>query len=310
MSDELPRADQCSRLVVCKNGVIVALLILLAITTTGWVVTATRERPAPVVSVRAPEPAAPTPTPTPVVPPTVDPERVSDTVEILVASRDLPVGTTLTKDEPQWTKLRVPKAEAPKGYVVDEAQLINRHITSRVRAGEPFRADVLVGDDTITLPPGMDMVSLWFSDSESPFVSPGSKVNVVATGRFGNKLQALPLLVNVLVLAVDATLDREGKQSQRIVSFAVTEKQALILHLAKERGCSLSIMLRNPNSAPDRDRNHDLDSVIKFLANDKKPGGAIEPDKQNEQPAEERAPKREEIPPELAPAPRPAREDR
>jgi Flp pilus assembly protein CpaB len=299
MSDELSRADQCSRPAVCKNGVIVVLLVLLAIATTGWVVTATRERPAPVVTVRAPEPTAPTPTP--VVPPPADPERATDIVEILVAERDLPVGTTLTKpDRPQWTKLRVPKAEVPKDGVVDETQLINQRLSKPLRAGEPFRSDVLVRGGTITLPEGMDMVSLRFGASGSDaFAVPGSKVNIIASMRFENKnkFYAFPLLVSVLVLAKDATEWEPGfKGSGVTVSFAVTEKQALALALAKERGCSLEIMLRNPNSDTDRDRNYDIDSVIKLLANDKKPGGATEPG--------------EEVPPELAPAPRPVREGR
>jgi Flp pilus assembly protein CpaB len=317
MSDKLSRADHCSRPAVCKNGVIVVLLVLLSIATTGWVVTATRERPTPTVSGQAPEPAAPTPTPnptpTPVVPPPAHPERASDTVEILVAGRDLPVGTVLTKsDDPLWTKLRVPKDQVSKGSVVDETQLINQRISKPLRAGEPFRSDVLVRGGTFTLPDGMDMVSLRFDVSGSnAFAAPGSKVNILATGRSGDKIYAFPLLVNVLVIAVDTIADnREGKRSEMTVSFAVTQKQALALALAKQRGCSLEILLRHPNSETDRDRNYDLDSVIKLLASDKKPGGATEPDKQNEQPGEERAPKREEVPPELAPAPRPAREDR
>ena len=45
MSVELPRTGCGFRIPICRTGLIVIQFVLLAITTTGWVVTATRERP-------------------------------------------------------------------------------------------------------------------------------------------------------------------------------------------------------------------------------------------------------------------------
>jgi hypothetical protein len=50
------------------------------------------------------------------------------------------------------------------------------------------------------------------------------------------------------------------------VWFAVTEKQALLLSLAKSRGCSAELVLRNPNKPPTDDEGYDFDKVSKFLS--------------------------------------------
>jgi hypothetical protein len=82
------------------------------------------------------------------------------------------------------------------------------------------------------------------------FVGPGSRVDVLATVRLGQKLHAFPLLVNMLVLAVDqtTTYDKNGVFPQLTgVSFAVTDQDTMLLELAKGRGASLSLRLRNTN---------------------------------------------------------------
>jgi hypothetical protein len=53
------------------------------------------------------------------------------------------------------------------------------------------------------------------------------------------------------------------------VSFAVTEKQALLLSLAKQRGCSIELMLRHPSKSAEVDKDYDLDKVVKLLQDEK-----------------------------------------
>ena len=67
----------------------------------------------------------------------------SATVEVLVATRDLPVGAVLLADEKPWIVKAVPKNTA-SGAVTKDADLTNKRLTRAVRTGEPFRPDDLV----------------------------------------------------------------------------------------------------------------------------------------------------------------------
>jgi len=266
---------------LCRNAVIVVLLILLAITTTGWVVTATRDRPVYVTApAAAPEPARP---PAPLPPPPVEP-AAPEMVEVVVAARDLPVGTVFTREDlKSVVKLKkLPKDALPPTFVTNVEDLLDKRISRPVRAEETFNLQDIVKGGGLTLPEGYDMVSIPFNASNgSGFVGPGSRVNVLAAMRKGNKVYAFPLLVNVLVVAVDTqtTSTKEGTfPSMNTVSFAVKEKEALLLSLAKSRGCTIELMLRHPNKSSEDDKNYDIDTVLKLLSEEK------------EQPAIEAAP--------------------
>jgi pilus assembly protein CpaB len=253
-----------------RNLAIVGLLVLLAVAATGWVTTATRD-PAPVV-VAAPAPApAPLPppdrTPKPVPPvappaPAVEPAP-PETVEVLVAAKDLPVGTVLTAAERQWVAKRVPKDALPPAYVTDAADLLDRRLTRRVRAGEVLLPGDLQRNQALVLPPGTDLLSLPMnlSSAASGFVVPGSKVDVLGTLRTGNRLTAFPVVVNLLVVAVDVQSGERGPEVAT-VSFAVTKKQALVVALAKQRGCNFDLLLRHPNKD---DAGYSADDVVKLL---------------------------------------------
>lgn len=65
------------------------------------------------------------------------------TVEVLVATRDLPVGAVLLADEKPWIMKAVPKDTAA-GAVTKDADLTDKRLTRAVRAGEPFRLDDLL----------------------------------------------------------------------------------------------------------------------------------------------------------------------
>jgi Flp pilus assembly protein CpaB len=130
----------------------------------------------------------------------------------------------------------------------------------------------------VTLPDGMDMVSMPVSVSNAVagFVVPGSKVDVLATLRLSNKLRAFPLLVDMLVLAVDQHVSPDTSKNgsgvfpnMNNVSFAATQEQALLLALAKHRGCHLELLLRHPGKPIDPD--YDIKKVKKLLEDEKQP---------------------------------------
>jgi Flp pilus assembly protein CpaB len=277
MSAELPKAGCGFRNSVYRNGVVVVLLVIVGTATAGWVVIA-RPRPAP------------------------------ETVEVLVAAKDLPVGTMLILDDLVGDTVvkvkKVHRGELPPAFVSNRIDLVDKKLSRPVRAGEMFNPQDLNRGGAITLPEGYGMVSLQVGGGNARFVGPGSRVNVYAIVRNGNKLYAFQLLVNMLVVAVDTVWNYDNVGATRCtVSFAVTEKQALILALAKKMDCHLELMLRPPSGTLDSDKDYDIDKVLKILSDDRRatgpPPGPLPYDEPREGPAS--APQ----PLETAPAPRP-----
>jgi pilus assembly protein CpaB len=201
-------------------------------------------------------------------------------VDVVVAAKDLPVGTMITREELKTavkTK-KVPKDGLPPAYITNPEDLVDKRLSRPVRMEETFNPQDLSKGGAITLPEGYDMVSLQVgvANAAAGFVGPGSRVNVNATLRLGNKLYAFPLLVNMLVVAVDTqtTYTKEGTfPTMNTVSFAVKEKEALLLSLAKSRGCTIELMLRHPSKTSKTDENYNLEQVLKLLQDDQNPGG-------------------------------------
>jgi pilus assembly protein CpaB len=201
-------------------------------------------------------------------------------VEVVVAAKDLPVGTMITREELKTavkTK-KVPKDGLPPAYITNPEDLVDKRLSRPVRMEETFNPQDLSKGGAITLPEGYDMVSLQVgvANAAAGFVGPGSRVNVNATLRLGNKLYAFPLLVNMLVVAVDTqtTYTKEGTfPTMNTVSFAVKEKEALLLSLAKSRGCAIELMLRHPSKTSKTDESYNLEQVLKLLQDDQNPGG-------------------------------------
>ena len=74
------------------------------------------------------------------------------TFEVLVATRDLPVGTVLLADEKPWITKAVAKYAAA-GAVTNESDLTDKRLTRAVRAGEQFRPDDLIPAGTVEAAP-------------------------------------------------------------------------------------------------------------------------------------------------------------
>jgi pilus assembly protein CpaB len=197
-------------------------------------------------------------------------------IEVFVAAKNLPVGTVLSKEELQknlLAKKAVPKDALPPNVVLNEEELLDRRLTRSIQAGEFITSNALTKGSVITLPDGMDMVTLPVNTTSAVagFVGPGTRVDVLATFRQENRLEAFPLLVDMLVLAVDTHASYESTPNKgggaftnvSSVSFAVTQEQALILKMAEHAGCHLSLLLRNPNKK--HEEVYDAEQVKKRL---------------------------------------------
>jgi pilus assembly protein CpaB len=203
-----------------------------------------------------------------------------DQVEVIVASKDLAIGTHMSKAElPKLiTRKKISKDALPTAFVMTEEEFLDRRLTRAVRKDETFNPSDLTKGGIVTLPEGMDMVSMPVSvaNAVAGFVVPGSKVDVLATLRISNKLRAFPILVDMLVLAVDQHLSTDTSKNgsgvfpnMSNVSFAATQEQALLLALAKHRGCHLELLLRHPGKRIDTD--YDIKKVKKLLEDEKNP---------------------------------------
>jgi pilus assembly protein CpaB len=202
--------------------------------------------------------AVPAPTP-------VDPGLKSgQTVEILVAARDLPVGTLITKEDLPGSvaQKRILKADLTSALITDKDGIVGKRLLRAILKNEPFIPRYL-GQGNLLLQHGefMDLVTIPVaaSDLVLPFARPGSRVDIIASGRQEDKLFGFTLMVDLLVLGVD---NRPNTTSPS-VSFAVTQEQALVLALAQKRGCYLQLLLRHPGKPIDKD--YDIRKVLDLL---------------------------------------------
>ncbi|MBX9624121.1 MAG: Flp pilus assembly protein CpaB, partial [Gemmataceae bacterium] len=199
-----------------------------------------------------------------------------ETVDLLVAAKDLPIGTVLTKEKlDTLTKKKAVSRDAVPAKAIDSLdELADKRLTRTIRADEGFTpADLLKG--FIQIPPGKSMVTLPVTATQAAagFLGNGSRVDVLASVKLNNRVRAFPILVNMLVLAVnnDVLPPKDGAyQTVSMVSFAVEQKQALLIKLAQARSCDLSLLLRNPeDKETENDRSYDIEQVVALLADEK-----------------------------------------
>ncbi len=198
-------------------------------------------------------------------------------VSVIVPTKDITVGTMISKEDAKnpklFTRKEFAKDAIPPGIVESEEDLIDRRIARNYSAGEAIKKEDLKKGAVVTIPPGHQMIAQSFGvpQAVAGFVTPGSRVDILGTVHLGNKYKAFPVLVNMLILAVDTNTQLPKEQgtfpSLSTVSFAVDQKQALVLELAKARGCTMTLLLRNPaEPVTEADTKFNIDDVIKRLS--------------------------------------------
>lgn len=198
-------------------------------------------------------------------------------IEVLVAARDLPVGTTLAPAELEKLVETKPMAKdvLPPQFVTTREELVGKRLSRPVLKGETFSSAALSKGPVVTLPPGKDLYSLAMNarDGAGGFVGPGSKVDILAALMLGNQLKTFPLLVDMHVVAVNQALSYEpgksGFPDMSMISLAVDQEEALLLSLAEKRGCTLKLLLRREGKPKDKEYN--MAAVRKLLEDSKHP---------------------------------------
>lgn len=195
-------------------------------------------------------------------------------VEVIVAVKDLNIGTTFTASEMNALVKRksVPKDGLPPTYVTNFDELLEKRLSRPMRAEEPINpADLNKG---IPLPEGCDLMSLSVSaaGAAAGFVPPGSRVDIRATLRDGDKVKVLKLLIDTLIISANQDLTSAGRpvyQDLQLVGLALNQKQIALVKLAQSRNCELSLTLRGDKRGPDADKDYDIEKVFRELSGEK-----------------------------------------
>jgi pilus assembly protein CpaB len=228
-------------------------------------------------------------------PPVQKPQEVKiETVDILVAKNDIPMGNTLAPGDMQW------QAWPPTTNITnaikkkDQPDAIEKLSGSIARmpfvAGEPIRDAKLVnakgsGFMAAILPTGMRAVSTQISPETGAggFILPNDHVDVLLTRRdreaekaTGTEVQTSEMILkNIRVLAIDQTVsEKDGQKviTGKTATLELTPRQTETLTLAQKLG-SISLALRSITDAQsdgkavdsdDDNSRHSSVNVIRF----------------------------------------------
>jgi len=180
-----------------------------------------------------------------------------NTTKIIVAARDLPIGT-LIHDADLTTGEWV--GPLPKGMIVAKEAAMDRGVVSQLYQGEPVLESRLAaagsgGGMAATIRQGMRACAVRVDDvvGVAGFVLPGMRVDVLVSGtgpgsnaNVGPKVRTLLQNIEVLSAGTNIQKDNEGKPVQvPVVNLLVTPEQAQLLSLASNQ-TKIQLVLRNP----------------------------------------------------------------
>jgi pilus assembly protein CpaB len=179
----------------------------------------------------------------------------AQTVEVVVAAKDLPLGTKLQQSDLKMARW---SSEAlPAGAFRDRAQAVDHYVKSSFVTNEPIVPSKLyMGEKTagvlpLLIPVGMRAVSVAVDEVSdiAGFVLPRTRVDVVVAVQSraeGEKPFSKIVLQNIEVLAVaqEVELERDEPKVVKVVTLLVTPEEAERLALASREG-SLRLAMRN-----------------------------------------------------------------
>jgi len=188
---------------------------------------------------------------------------------VLAASRDIPSGTVLSKDD--VGKLKVPQRNVGERAVLpDQVQMIlGKKVLFNIKALEPILWSDVEGGGMIgtglarTVNHGMRAISLNIGGAPgvSGMVQPNDRVDVLGTFAFPSKTEpsqmesvTLTVLQNVTVLATGQTMANEALDARghraggySTVTVEVSPEEAELLVFAEQSKGRLTLALRNPS---------------------------------------------------------------
>jgi len=179
------------------------------------------------------------------------------TSQVLIAARNLPVGTLLRDPDlnvQEWT------GPVPQNAVLKKEDALGRGVVANIYQGEPVIDTRLAAKGAgaglaATIPSGMRAVAVRVNEvvGVSGFVVPGMRVDVLITGTspavppsLGTLAKTLLQNIEVLSAGQNIQKDAEGKPvTVPVVNLLVTPEQAEVLSLASNE-TRIQLVLRNP----------------------------------------------------------------
>jgi pilus assembly protein CpaB len=202
-----------------------------------------------------------------VAPPVASAEAKIETVNVLVAKRDMVVGERILPSSLGWEAYTLSSAAAPGFFLQSKnpnaiGEVSNGIVRQAMVKGEPVLASKIVDVDAKTatmaalLTPGMRAASFPISaeTAVAGFVLPNDRVDIILTrevqfssnGQSESKIVSAAILENVRVLAIDqaVTVDRDKTSLPGVVATVeLSSTDAEKLRLALKLG-DLSLLLR------------------------------------------------------------------
>lgn len=140
-----------------------------------------------------------------------------ETVELLVAARDLPAGAAIADDDVRAT--RVPADAVPDSVVPAP---VGATLAAPLREGEPVTDVRLVGPELVDAAPGTTAVPVRFSDAgQAALLDVGDRVDVLATDP--QERTTTTVAYDAVVLAVPAADEADGALAGRVVVLGIPE---------------------------------------------------------------------------------------
>jgi len=186
-----------------------------------------------------------------------EPKSATPTVKVVVAARDLPMGTLIKEGDVKLTDWSGP---VPAGASSDVNTVMKRGVLTAIYAKEPVLESRLAppgagGGLAAMIPPGMRAVAVPVNEvvGVAGFVVAGMRVDVLISGNspggnnnLGTMTRTLLQNIEVLSAGQDFKHDNEGKPiTVQVVNLLVTPDQAEELSLARSQ-TTVQLVLRNP----------------------------------------------------------------
>jgi len=200
----------------------------------------------------------------------IEPEvQVSQTVSVLVATKDVNLGDKLASSNLEWKDW--PEDALPSGAITQEADpnaldtFTGQIAKAPIYSGEPIRSQRLINTDrgfmAAILPKGKRAIAVAVEAETTAggFILPGDKVDLILTRQIeGSSVSAASetILENVKVLAIDTTTageqDQKALSPDRTATLELGLEQAEIVAQAQQIG-RISLALRSAQDSQDDD---------------------------------------------------------
>ncbi|MBN8997194.1 MAG: Flp pilus assembly protein CpaB [Rhizobiales bacterium] len=212
--------------------------------------------------------------------------------KVLVASRDIPMGTRLSDSDVSWRDW--PRTASSPNFIEErnDPEAMKGVIGSLARAtiysGEPLTTGKLIRSDvgfmSAILPAGKRAVATKIAADTSAggFILPNDRVDVIMTRQTGSgdnggapPYRTETILNNVRVLAIDQTI--EEKNGEKVVvgqtaTLELSPQQAEILTVAQQMSERLTLALRSIADSQSKPTDADQDAVHLIAGSDRKTG--------------------------------------